>query len=143
MCLPDRDAPPRTAVISGTINPPMTGLFPSAQGLWYLSLPYTVLPLFTPVSPCRSGSGTIYSVDARGLGDAGSNCPDRVPVAPGFLGQRINFQRPANGLFTNLQTLLSVDGLPPILEAGTGEALSSETAARHGRMVQDQLRRRQ
>ena len=134
---------PRTAVLCGILNPPMTGLFPSGgQGMLYLNSAAQP-PVFVSVAPCQGGGIQTYSVDARGLGDAGANCPDLVPVAPNFLGRRFNFQATrAKGAYTNLQTLLSVDGLPPILEGMAGQGPSPETARQHGRMVDVRLRGR-
>jgi hypothetical protein len=72
-----------------------------------------VLPIatFGPFGTCTPTVAGNYTVDALGVGDSGTNCPDALPWFPGLvsLGIRMNCQRSQNGVFSgNLQTFLVV-----------------------------------
>jgi hypothetical protein len=64
---------------------------------------------FGPWGSCSSGSN--YTVNSLGVGDAGTGCPDVLPVFTGLasLGMRMNCQRSSGGTFSgNLQSFLVV-----------------------------------
>jgi len=106
-----------TQVIVGLVNSPGSALDPTGA---FLSAMYPVGQL-GPWSPCSTGPN--YATNAWGLGDSGFGCPDIAPIAgfgqPQWLGHRYNAQL-ITGLESppesNLQTFLTVNGVPPLLE---------------------------
>ncbi len=130
-----------TTVVSGTLNPPGSGITPTGSGTLYLHPAYPV-GLFVSISPCQGGGAQTYTTDLWGLGDAGVSCPDLVPTLPDERGLRANFQLFGATGWRNLQTLLSTRGPSVPIEESMLRGPTPDATRHHSRMIDEHIRRR-
>lgn len=96
-------------VTLGITSPPGSYFVSTSPSYLMGGLPTTT---FGPFGACTPATPGTYAVDALGVGDTGTACPDALPWFPGLigLGIRMNCQRSdASGVFSgNLQSFLIV-----------------------------------